>query len=116
MIIGLRPEHLQDAALTEHMPDRVVTFTGEVSVLEAMGAEYYAHFDLGEQNSVTEVTDATQDADGDPVGRRHGTELVARLPINSDVHEDKSIKLWFDPAQLHVFDPESGRRLTEAKA
>ncbi|MBV9803901.1 MAG: sn-glycerol-3-phosphate ABC transporter ATP-binding protein UgpC [Solirubrobacterales bacterium] len=116
VIIGLRPEHLQDAALTERMPDGTVTFSGEVSVLEAMGAEYYAHFDLGDQTSVSEAIDPSHDAEGDPVGRRHGNDLVARLPINSDVHEGNSIKLWFEPGHLHVFDPESGRRLTEAKA
>jgi multiple sugar transport system ATP-binding protein len=113
VIVGLRPEHLQDAAITDHRPTGAVTFTGDVGVLEAMGAEYYAYFDLPDQPSVTDVTDAAHDADSDPVGRRHGTQLIARLPIDSAVRELESITLWFDPDRLHLFDPESGRRLTE---
>ena len=50
-----------------------------------------------------------------PSGRRRVSQLIARLPIASDVREHKAITLWFDPEQLHVFDPESGRRLTEVK-
>jgi multiple sugar transport system ATP-binding protein len=116
VVIGLRPEHLQDAEVSERRPG-AVTFSGEVGVLEAMGAEYYAYFDLPDQAPVANVADAardaTRDTDDDPVGRRHGTQLIARLPIDSGVREHESLTLWFDPARLHVFDPESGRRLSQ---
>jgi multiple sugar transport system ATP-binding protein len=115
VIIGLRPEHLLDAALTERKGDGGVTFTGEVDVLEAMGAEYYAYFDLPDQSAGSDVTEvaAEEALEGDPVARRRGGQLIARLPIDSDVRECKPLTLWFDPARLHVFDPENGQRLTE---
>jgi multiple sugar transport system ATP-binding protein len=116
VIIGLRPEHLQDGAVTEPPSSGTVSFTGDVSVLEAMGAEYYAYLDLPDEPAAEQVSSVAQDAEGDPVGRRRASQLVARLPIASDVREHKSITLWFDPEQLHVFDPESGRRLTAVKA
>ena len=47
------------------------------------------------------------------MSRRRASQLIARLPIDSDVREHEQITLWFDPARLHVFDPESGRRISE---
>ena len=93
--------------------DGSITFTGHVGVLEAMGAEYYAYLDLPDQPEMTGAADVAQEADGDPVSRRRASQLIARLPIDSDVREHKQITLWFDPARLHVFDPESGRRISE---
>src|SRR5579875_386025 len=49
VVVGLRPEHLLDAGLGGgNGGGDAVTYTGEVAVLEAMGAEYYAYFDLPE--------------------------------------------------------------------
>jgi multiple sugar transport system ATP-binding protein len=114
VIIGLRPEQLQEEAPTKPRHGGAVTFTREVGVLEAVGAEYYAYFDLPDHPAVGDITAAAHDADGDPVERRTGTLLIARLPVGSAVREHAPITLWFEPDQLHVFDPKSGRRLTAA--
>jgi hypothetical protein len=45
--------------------------------------------------------------------RRHATQLVARLSVDSQAREGRPVMLWFDPARLHVFDPETGRRLID---
>jgi multiple sugar transport system ATP-binding protein len=119
VIIGLRPEHLQEAAVTEPRNgggNGGVSFTGDVGVLEAMGAEYFAYLDLPDQPAMSDAADAAQEADGDPVSRRRGSQLIARLPIDSDVREHKQITLWFDPARLHVFDTETGKRVSEVSA
>jgi multiple sugar transport system ATP-binding protein len=113
VVVGLRPEYLVDAAVTDRAGSGGITFTGEVNVLESMGAEYYAYFDLPEDASVTEITGAANDGDGAPAGLRKGVQLIARLGIDSDVAEHRRITLWFDPRRLHVFDPETGRRLTD---
>src|SRR5579875_3453620 len=118
VVVGLRPEHLLDAALDDR--DGVVTFTREVTVLEAMGAEYYAYFDLPDASGVGEVADldraAGSDAGGDPVARRDGAELIARLPLDSQVRERAPLTLRFEPRRLHLFDSRSGRRLTDAES
>jgi multiple sugar transport system ATP-binding protein len=118
LVVGLRPEHLLDAALNGHGGGSgAVTFTGEVKVLEAMGAEYYAYLELPEHLAVGEVAgmDRTTAAEAgvDPVAHRDAGQLVARLPLDSQVRERAPITLRFDPGRLHVFDPRSGRRLTD---
>jgi len=40
------------------------------------------------------------------------TEIVAVLKERSQIHEGDSVKLSFDAAQAHFFDPDSGERLT----
>ncbi|HTR11696.1 MAG TPA: TOBE domain-containing protein, partial [Roseiarcus sp.] len=40
------------------------------------------------------------------------TEIVAVLKERMRIQEGETIKLSFDTAQAHFFDPESGRRLT----
>jgi multiple sugar transport system ATP-binding protein len=110
VIVGLRPEHLNDAALGEPHGENTVSFSREVNVLEAMGAEYYAYFDLPNEQAIAKVSAAAADGDGDPVVRS-GTELIARLPVDSKVREREPISLWFDAGRLHVFDPQSGARV-----
>jgi multiple sugar transport system ATP-binding protein len=115
VIVGLRPEYLVDAGVSDRAGSASgsISFTGEVNVLESMGAEYYAYFDLPEQASVAEITGAANDGDGTPAGLRNGTQLIARLGIDSEVAEHRPITLWFEPRRLHIFDPQTGRRLTD---
>ncbi|MGH2908176.1 MAG: ABC transporter ATP-binding protein, partial [Solirubrobacteraceae bacterium] len=117
VVVGLRPEHLLDAGLGDHGHNGGVTFTGDVAVLEAMGAEYYAYFDLPGQPALGEVAgmDRTTAADAgvDPVARRGSGQLVARLPLDSEVRERAPLTLRFEPRRLQVFEPRSGRRLTD---
>jgi multiple sugar transport system ATP-binding protein len=120
LVVGLRPEHLLDAALGDHGRQGGVTYTGDVTVLEAMGAEYYAYLDLPEHDTVRDLAGmngaTAADADVDPVARHDAGQLVARLPLDSEVRERAPITLRFDPGRVHVFDPRSGRRLTDADA
>jgi multiple sugar transport system ATP-binding protein len=114
VIVGLRPEHLSDAALVDGAHERGVTFQTRVDVLEAMGAEYYAYAALNDDDAPAAGDLATSgDDDREAVRRRRGRQLIARLSIDSDVCEREPIELWFDPRRLHVFDCESGNRLTD---
>ena len=40
------------------------------------------------------------------------TEIVAVLKERMRIYEGETVKLWFDSAQAHFFDPESGQRLS----
>ncbi|MBV9808546.1 MAG: sn-glycerol-3-phosphate ABC transporter ATP-binding protein UgpC [Solirubrobacterales bacterium] len=112
LIVGLRPEHLFDAALVDDANARGVTFQTRVHVLEAMGAEYYAYSALEDPAAADGLTSSADD-DREPVGRRR-RQLVARLSIDSTVCERESIELWFDPRRLHIFECETGNRLTDS--
>jgi multiple sugar transport system ATP-binding protein len=117
VIVGLRPEHIFDAALLDGSRDRGVTFQAHVDVLEAMGAEYYAYSALENGGPAGDLAPAESErdggAEGDAVPRRRRRQLIARLSIDSAVCEHETIELWFDPRRLHVFDGETGKRLTK---
>ncbi len=115
VVVGLRPEHLFDAALVDGASDRGVCFRTQVDVLEAMGAEYYAYSTLEDARANHQMaTDGDDDDTPDEatIRPRDAQQLIARLSIDSKVCEHQPIELWFDPARLHVFDAESGKRLT----
>jgi len=112
LIVGLRPEHLFDAALVDDGHAQGVTFQTRVDVLEAMGAEYYAYSALEDPAGASELRTSADD-DRESVGRRR-PQLVARLSIDSTVCEREPIELWFDPRRLHIFECETGKRLTDS--
>jgi len=114
VVVGLRPEHLFDAALVDGAGERGVKFRTKVDVLEAMGAEYYAYSTV--PDAPTDDEPAAADGEHDDDGRRRSRDqqVIARLSIDSEVCEHEPIELWFEPRRLHVFDAESGKRLTGA--
>jgi multiple sugar transport system ATP-binding protein len=112
VIIGIRPQHFEDAALVQPRAKKHgVTFTAQVEVLESMGPDKYAHFSLeGEQASAAELTELAADTDiADVPG---ATQLVARLSVASPAAQGHQAQVWFDPDHVQVFDPANGRNLT----
>jgi multiple sugar transport system ATP-binding protein len=111
LIAGLRPEHFEDAALVGDQKDRGATVRVTIDVLESMGSELYAYFVVeGGSASAQELEELAADAGGEaPSGR---DQVVARLDAASQVKEGEEAELWFDSSKLHLFDPDSGRRLT----
>ncbi len=80
--LGIRPEHLRHATA-----DGADTFTLRVEVAERLGPDTLVHGSVGNEN------------------------LVARLPGTMDIASGDSIRLDAGADSLHLFDPESGRRL-----
>ncbi len=111
-ILGVRPEHFEDAALVESgAKERGVTFAAQVDVLESMGSDKYAHFSLeGEQASAAELDELAADAGTADVPG--AAQLVTRLSAASAATEGKRIQVWFDLDRVQVFDPSNGRNLT----
>jgi multiple sugar transport system ATP-binding protein len=115
VIVGLRPEHFEDAAL---VGDRSQghTFRAKIDVLESMGSEFYAYFVVeAEQVSAKELEELAQDTGGaDLGGSRGGTQVVARLAAESQARQGAETELWFNTQHLQLFDPESGQALLAA--
>ncbi len=113
VIVGVRPEHFEDAALVEQkVRERGVTYAARVEVLESMGSEKYAYFALeGGQASATELDELAADADIADVPR--ASELTTRLSAASAVVQGEVVQIWLDQDQIQVFDPGSGRNLTQ---
>ena len=110
VIVGLRPEHVSDADLLEE--DKAasgVTFETDVDVTEWLGAELYAYIPFETEQAVAaKLEELDRDLDGE--GMR--SQVIVALDAESRVREGDQATLWFDPARLLVFDPESGANLT----
>jgi multiple sugar transport system ATP-binding protein len=112
LIAGLRPEHFEDASLVQNT-SRGLKFKAKIDVLESMGAEYYAYFEVAsERVSARELEELAQDAGAADLPRTsEGAQMVARLAASSQAKQGQEAELWFDSNQIQLFDPESGRSL-----
>jgi multiple sugar transport system ATP-binding protein len=112
LFAGLRPEHFQDAALVPEL-SHGTSFKTKIRVLESMGSEYYAYFDVAaERVSSQELEELAQDTGAADIGQsREGTQMVARLDAASRVRQGEEAVLWFDARKLQLFDEETGRSL-----
>ncbi|RDI30799.1 ABC transporter ATP-binding protein [Lentzea flaviverrucosa] len=113
VIMGIRPEHFEDAALVDAAAlSSGGKFTQHVDVLESMGSDKYAYFNLtGEQAASAELQELAADAGSDDVPG-DGISLVTRLSSASGAVEGASSEIWFDADKVQLFDPSSGRNLT----
>ena len=114
VIMGVRPEHFEDAALVEPGAKRYgVTFTAQVEMLESMGSDKYAHFALEDELACAAALEKLA-AQAGTVGAPGTTQLVTRLSVASAATQGEKAQVWFDPDQVQVFDPSDGRNLTSA--
>jgi len=111
VIAGLRPEHFQDASLVSDL-SKGTSFKAKIDVLESMGSEYYAYFEVAaERVSSRELEELAQDAGAADVPSSDRNQLVARLDAASRARQGQETALWFDARQLQLFDADSGRSL-----
>ena len=88
MIIGIRPEHLEDVALNG--PERKAVLEAPVTLAEPVGAEVIVHLDV-ETLQLTE----------------QGGDFCACLDSRRICSRGETLTLAVDPATLHFFDPET---------
>jgi multiple sugar transport system ATP-binding protein len=117
VILGIRPEDLEDAELaTDTPPDR--RLRGEVELREALGSEIMVHFRTDATQAVTDETRELQKDVGAPetpgVGEGDGATLVGRFGARSGVREGKPVEVAVDTRALHFFDPETGLGIYDA--
>jgi multiple sugar transport system ATP-binding protein len=86
VVFGIRPEHLDDnAQIIENNP--AATLTGDVEVVERMGAESYIYFKSGNNN------------------------MTARVDGSTKAEPKDKIKLYVEHENIHVFDKETELRI-----
>jgi multiple sugar transport system ATP-binding protein len=110
LIVGIRPEDLEDAALD---PAAFETNTLEclAELVEPLGSDLLVHLTVDippiEGNEdVVELAEESEDIPLEELGDR--TELVARFSPRSSVRQGNRIKVSVDTGQLHFFDTETG--------
>jgi len=112
VIVGIRPEHFEDAALVDASARQGATFTAHVDVLESMGSEKFAHFSVGgEAASSSDLADLAADSGSSDVPGAE-SQIVARLSAASSAAENQNVELWFDADKIKLFDGASGKNLT----
>ncbi|HEV7722310.1 MAG TPA: sn-glycerol-3-phosphate ABC transporter ATP-binding protein UgpC, partial [Iamia sp.] len=121
VIAGIRPENFEDAELVGDREAPGATFTAHVDVIEWLGSEMFAHFEV-EGAAAHTLSDLAADLEKVAIGvsAEGKVEVVARLDVRSEAREQADQELWVDARAIHLFDPESGRSLlaspdTEAK-
>jgi multiple sugar transport system ATP-binding protein len=112
VILGIRPEDLEDAALASDAPSDH-RLRGRLELREALGSEIMAHFAItGAHAETDETRELAQDAGGDEgshVGVREGEAvLVGRFGARSRVKQGEDVEAVVDTRALHFFDPETG--------
>jgi multiple sugar transport system ATP-binding protein len=113
VIIGIRPEHFEDAELVGEKRDQGTVVKANVDLLESLGSDKYAYFTVkSERASAQHLEELAQDAGGVEMGTEDGVQVTARLDSASKAREDQELDFWLDLRRVHVFDPESGENLT----
>jgi multiple sugar transport system ATP-binding protein len=112
VIVGIRPEHFEDASLVT-LPARGHVFKTKIDVLEKLGSDNYAHFTVdSERVSASELAELSEDADPAAVApSAEGVQVVARLAAASTIRQGQQAELWIDTSQLQLFDQETGQSL-----
>jgi multiple sugar transport system ATP-binding protein len=118
VIAGIRPEDFEDATKVDSANrGRGATFKAKLDLVEAMGAEYYAHFGMGGKIVVSdELQDLREEAGRVEELTDTGEHvLVARLSPESRARSGDETELWLDASKMHFFDEQSGDALTYAR-
>ena len=116
VIVGLRPENFEDAALVS--PDNRqygITFRAKIDVYESLGSDVFVYFtrELGRGVNSAELEELAQDAGRADSGGT-GETIAARLDAATTIGEGQDAELWVDARPMHIFDPASGRNLSLA--
>ena len=113
VVLGIRPEDLEDAALAPDVPaDRRVR--GRVELREALGSEIMVHFTIDAPPALTEdVRELAQDigderAVQEAAEEKGNTTMVGRFGARSNVRVGETAEVCVDTRSLHFFDLETG--------
>jgi multiple sugar transport system ATP-binding protein len=116
VIAGIRPEHFEDAQLVPaEKRGEGDTFRTRIDLVESMGSELYAHFELaGGGVQSEELAELAQDSGAADVPGAGESRAVARLDAESRVTQGEEAELWVDVDKVQFFDAESGKSLRAA--
>ena len=99
LIFGIRPEDIEDAALASERPAGA-RLKARVELVESLGSEIIAHFDVG-QSRLANVDPDTE------VDLSSVVPAVGRFDPRSKVSIGDEIDVVVNVDKLHFFDPES---------
>jgi multiple sugar transport system ATP-binding protein len=107
VVLGIRPESFEDAALAPDLPRLRV----RVAVLEELGSDAHVFFEVDAAPITAEVLESATDVGLLPAEK---ALFTARVDARTSAAVGAEIELAVDPARFQFFDPESGLRLETA--
>jgi multiple sugar transport system ATP-binding protein len=114
VVTGIRPEHLEDAALVPGAePESVIEVS--VELREELGAEVNAHCTVGVpplQVAAVAIGDSEPDA-AEIEEVPQIPAIIARLDPRTAIREGERARIHVDLDSLHFFDPDSGDSLRD---
>jgi multiple sugar transport system ATP-binding protein len=108
VIVGVRPEHLDDVALMDtYARIRALTFGVTVDFVESLGADKYLHFHTeGAGAQAAQLAELVSDS-----GPAEN-QFVARVSAESAVTSGQTVDLAFDTSKVTLFDADTGVNLS----
>jgi len=122
VILGIRPEHLEDAETEaaeaiggSEGPNKMEVVP---QVIESMGSEKYLYFEVPREvaahlESLDEMTDdeTSGDENGGGSADESGDLMVARVAAESDAKEGQKRRVVIDGSKVQLFDPETEKAI-----
>jgi multiple sugar transport system ATP-binding protein len=106
VVVGVRPEHFEDAAQLEpHERERSLTFGVRADLVESLGSDKYVYFSTG-------GTGVHSDHLSDAESGAGGNHYVARVSADSHAATGQTVELALDTSRLQIFDAATGVNLT----
>ena len=107
-IVGVRPEHFEDATLIDAKErSRYLTLGVTADLVESLGADKYVYFSTGgpgvRSTQLAELS--TEAGDGSGFGENR---FVARVSAESSARTGEPVELALDTTRLNVFDADTG--------
>jgi multiple sugar transport system ATP-binding protein len=119
IVLGIRPEHLEDASLRPDWPADA-RLSATVELREEMGAEAYLYLTVDARPVLTDdIRELEADIDAaalDARAEQRGASFVARVDPRTGAREGETMEFAVDTDELHLFDLESGQTLTGTQA
>ena len=115
MIVGVRPEHFEDADVEPDKPG--LRFSAPVSVVESMGSELYAYFDVEHGHVESrELTELAADSGMEDLPSTAATcsKSSPVSPLLSGARPGERANLVLDTRYIQLFDPAGGKSLAYA--
>jgi multiple sugar transport system ATP-binding protein len=117
VIVGIRPDHLSDAALRDRDPGGA-TLEGEVRLVEALGSELMVHFQI----EAARVRSEDAAAAGEDVAERSDFATaesvlggkatgIARIESGSQIRAGTAARFAVESDRLYFFDPAGGEAI-----
>jgi multiple sugar transport system ATP-binding protein len=113
VVVGIRPEDLEDTAIANG--EAGGRLRGRVELREALGAEVLVHFTISARQATTEdMRELAEDVGDDRAVEQLAAEeqseatLVGRFSPRTSANAGDLIDVWVDLNALHFFDPDTG--------